>query len=135
MGAHVTIGGTDYPVIFDDPGEQANLLQLTAETNPALLQFYGVIEGDAVPDRKITYNNLVQALLPYNNIRVGAGISCNGTDGQTINFDTELAGTPSILLIFDYQGKGITRVSYTSTGFVINSLEVGLFDYLAIYLP
>lgn len=136
MAAHVTIGGTDYPVIFDTPGEQANLLQLNEITNPSGLKLYAVKEGDADPDRFITYANLVQTLLQANT-KIGVGIACSGIEGQAISYapGADLPSDIYLLIINDYQGKGITRVSYNKSGFVINSLESGLFDYLAFYIP
>jgi hypothetical protein len=134
MAAYVEIGGIQYPVVFDAPGEQSNLLQLTEITNPAGLQLYAVHEGDAVPDRKITWENLVQSLLPKADIRIGKAVACNGTSDQSINFESSMAGVPSILIVYDYENRGITRKSYTESGLVIDSLEAGLFDYLAIYI-
>lgn len=135
MAAYVTVGGIDYPVIFDPPGETANILQLPEITEPALLKLYAVLEGDANPDRFITYTNLVKLLQTKAGIRVGQHTVVVGTN--TVLFKVGGVNTPigsaNFSVIFTKEAVlGISDISKTTNGFTFNAIEPGLIDYIAI---
>lgn len=135
MAAHVTIGGTDYPVIFDAPGETANILQLNEITEPTLLKMYAVLEGDAIPDRFITYTNLVKLLQKNSNIRVGQATLVVGTNTITYQvggINTPMLNTNYALLIFGGSELGAyDRVKFTDK-FTISVIDAGTIDYIVI---
>ncbi len=112
MGAYVEIGGIQYPVQFDPPGELANILQIPEADSPVFMKFYGVIEGDAQPDRQISYADLVKFLYSASNIRVGEADLIEGVN----------------TIIFKVGG---TNTPFTTTGYAIvytKGYELGLYD-------
>lgn len=135
MGAHVTIGGTDYPVIFDAPGEQSNILQQPEGTEPSVMKFYGVIEGDANPDRYITYANLVKLLLSAANVRVGSKVVTAGANSEIFkvaSVNTPFSVTSYALIFTKGYELGISDVVKYVDHFTLTSIDAGTIDYIAI---
>jgi hypothetical protein len=135
MAAHVTIGGVDYNVVFDPPGETANILQLTAGTDPSTLKFYGVLEGDSVPDRVITYANLVSLLFPKASVRVGSHSVTVGAN--TIMFTVGGVNTPfSVTTYAFFQSKeailGLSDFVQYVDRITFNAIDAGTMPYIAI---
>lgn len=133
--AYVTIGGIDYPVIFDPPGETANILQLPAITDPTLLKLYGVLEGDANPDRYITYANFVTLLQTKASIRVGQHTVTAGANSVVFKVggvNTPLASVNFGVIFTKEAILGISDVVKSVNGFTFNAVDPGTIDYIAI---
>jgi hypothetical protein len=139
MAAHVTIGGVDYPVIFDGTGEEVNILQLNELTNPAVpdVWFYAAIEGDPDPDRKMSYTNLVQFLALKNNERSKGNLAVTAGLNSKILFqvagvNAPLASANYSLQIFDPNNAvGVQLISNDAAGFTINCQAAGVIHYIA----
>lgn len=135
MAAHVTIGGIDYPVIFDPPGETSNILQQQQITEPALLKLYAVLEGDANPDRYITFENLVKYLFPKASLRVG---TVNVTAGSNqIIFKVGGIDTPFATLNYAFiptkgYELGLSDLTKYVERVTFEAMEPGAMDYIAI---
>lgn len=135
MAAHVTIGGIDYPVIFDSPGETSNILQQQEITEPALLKLYAVLEGDANPDRYITFENLVKYLFPKASLRVG---TVNVTTGSNqIIFTVGGVNTPFGSLSYAFiptkgYELGLSDLTKYVERVTFEAMEPGTMDYIAI---
>lgn len=63
--------------------------------------------------------------------RAKDNVACFGTNNQFIAFTEEFL-TNYVLDIEDFQGNGIELTSKDATGFYINSLNAGVFNYIAI---
>jgi len=134
MAAHVTIGGVEYPVVFDAPGEMANILQLTEITDPSFLKLYGVLEGDTVPDRQITYVNLIRLLLEKSSVRANQHTVTVGNN--TVVFKIAGVNTPFTVLtyslvMFGASEIGIYDVVKTTGGFTFKAMGAGTINYIA----
>ena len=57
-------------------------------------------------------------------------VACNGTAGQVISFSSQFVTNYS-LQIEDYEGIGIEVTFQNENGFIITSLNIGNFGYLA----
>lgn len=135
MAAYVEIGGVQYPVIFDPPGEQTNLLQLNEIEDPALLKLYAVLEGDLNPDRYITYANLVQLLQTKANIRAGQKTVAAGVNSvvfQAGGVNTPVSSTNYAVIYTNEATLGISDIAKTVNGFTFNAIDPGIIDYIVI---
>jgi hypothetical protein len=135
MAAHVTIGGIEYLVEFDPPGETANILQLPEGTDPNLLKYYGVYEGDANPDRWISYVNLVKLLFAKANVRAGTKVVTVGLNTvvfQVGGVNTPYSVTTYALIPFGASELGLYDFNKTVGGFTFYAMNAGTIDYISI---
>lgn len=135
MAAHVTIGGTDYPVIFDPPGDTSNILQQQEITEPGLLKFYAVLEGDANPDRYITFENLAKYMLSKSIVRAGTANVVNGVNEilfKVGGVNTPLTTTNYIVVFSKGYELGLSNVTKYVERFTVESIDAGTIDYFVI---
>lgn len=117
--------------------EDVNVLQLTELLNPATpgVWFYCGVEGDPIPDRKLSYEKLVQFLALKDNQRANGNVTvASGTN--IIQFKTAGVNTPFpnadySLNIYDSSGLGIGVISQDKNGFTIEVINSGAFNYIA----
>lgn len=137
MAAHVTIGGVDYPVIFDGTGEEVNILQLNELTNPSVpdVWLYAAIEGDADPDRKMSYTNLVQFLALKSNSRSAANVVVvagnNTITWQMAGVNAPFASAVYSVFILDKDEIGVRLISQAAGSIVVNCQTGGTIHVLA----
>jgi hypothetical protein len=135
MAAHVTIGGIDYPVIFDPPGETSNILQQQEIEEPALLKLYAVLEGDANPDRYITFENLVKYLFPKASLRVGTKnvtVGSNQIIFKVGGIDTPFATLNYAFIPTKGYELGLSDLTKYVECVTFEAMEPGTMDYIAI---
>lgn len=58
--------------------------------------------------------------------------SANGAVGQTINFSSPLSSANYALILIDNNGLGLQWSSKNTSGFILDSLTAGNFEYIAI---